>query len=90
MFYGRVVGKAVATRKVEKLKGLRLLIVQKVNHNGIGEGEPIIAVDYVSAGLGDFVFLSKSKDSAFPLKDRATPVDAGIVGIIDHIQLKGK
>lgn len=90
MFYGRIIGKVVATKKDKKLKGLRLLVVQKVSHNGIEQGEPIIAVDYVSAGLGDFVFLSKSKDSAFPLKDRATPIDAGIVGIIDHIHLKGK
>jgi ethanolamine utilization protein EutN len=90
MFYGRVVGKIVSTKKVDKLKGLRLLVVQKVNHNGEYQGEPLIAVDYVSAGVGDFVFLSKSKDSAFPLKDRLTPVDAGIVGIIDHIKLKSE
>ncbi len=90
MFYGRVQGKVIATEKSEKLNGLRLLIVRKVNYKGEDEGEPIIAVDYVGAGPGDFVFVSKSKDAAFPLKDRNTPVDAGIVGIIDHVYFKNQ
>ena len=88
MFYGRVIGKAVSTKKADKLKGLRLLVVQKTDHFGEPNGDAFIAVDYVSAGMGDLVFLAKSKDSAFPLEDRLTPVDAGIVGIVDYIQIK--
>ena len=43
-----------------------------------------MAVDYVQAGRGDFVYLAKSKDAGFPVPERNAPIDAGIVGIIDH------
>ncbi len=85
MFYGKVIGTMVATRKDEKLKGCKLLIVQRVNHAGEDEGSPIIAIDHVRAGKGDFVFLAKGKDAVFPMKDRETPAEAGIMGIIDYV-----
>lgn len=86
MFYGKVIGTVVATNKDKRLTGHKLLVVQKINYCGEAEGEPLVAVDYVQAGLGDVVFLAKSKDAIFPLKERNAPIDAGIVGIIDHIQ----
>lgn len=86
MFYGKVIGTVVATTKDKRLSGHKLLVVQKLDFDGNAEGEPVIAVDYVQAGTGDTVFLAKSKDAVFPLKERNAPVDAGIVGIIDHIQ----
>ena len=89
MFHGKVIGTLVATRKDKRLSGHKLLVVQKLDFDGNVEGEPIIAVDYVQAGTGDIVFLAKSKDAVFPLKERNAPVDAGIVGIIDHIQKVG-
>lgn len=86
MFYGKVIGTVVATQKDQRLSGHKLLVVQKIDYEGSIEGEPIIAVDYVQAGVGDIVFLAKSKDSVFPLKERNAPIDAGIVGIIDYIR----
>ncbi|HEX2945224.1 MAG TPA: EutN/CcmL family microcompartment protein [Clostridia bacterium] len=86
MFYGKVIGTVVATQKDQRLSGHKLLVVQKIDYEGGIEGEPIIAVDYVQAGVGDIVFLAKSKDSVFPLKERNAPIDAGIVGIIDYIR----
>ncbi|MHB8065566.1 MAG: EutN/CcmL family microcompartment protein [Ruminiclostridium sp.] len=86
MFYGKVIGTVVATNKDKRLSGHKLLVIQKLDFCGAVEGEPIIAVDYVQAGLGDTVFLAKSKDAVFPLKERNAPIDAGIVGIVDYIQ----
>lgn len=86
MFYGKVIGTVVATKKDKRLLGHKLLVVQKLDICGAAEGEPIIAVDYVQAGAGDIVFLAKSKDAIFPLKERNAPIDAGIVGIIDHMK----
>jgi ethanolamine utilization protein EutN len=88
MFFGRVIGTLVATVKDEKLKGHKLLVVQKVNYDGEDEGNPIIAMDFVQAGTGDFVFLAKGKDAAFPLKNRNTPIEAGIMGIIDYVAVE--
>jgi microcompartment protein CcmK/EutM len=86
LFFGKVIGTVVATKKDERLLGHKLLVVQKLDVNGVSEGEPIVAVDYVQAGAGDVVFLAKSKDAIFPLKERNAPIDAGIVGIIDHMK----
>lgn len=86
MFYGKVIGTVVATNKDKRLSGHKLLVIQKLDFYGEVEGEPIIAVDYVQAGIGDMVFLAKSKDSVFPLKERNAPIDAGIVGIVDYMQ----
>lgn len=88
MFYGRVLGSIVATIKDAKLTGKRLLVVQKVNYAGEDDGSPIIAVDTVRAGDGDFVCLAKGKEASLPFGDLEHPVDAAIVGIIDKINLE--
>ena len=87
MFYGIVLGSVVATVKDNKLTGKRLLVVQKVNYAGEDEGSPIIAVDTVRAGEGDFVCLAKGKEGSLPLGDMEHPIDAAIVGIIDKVNL---
>lgn len=86
LFYGKVIGTVVATKKDKRLSGHKLLVIQKLDICGAVEGEPLIAVDYVQAGIGDMVFLAKSKDSIFPLKERNAPIDAGIVGIVDYMK----
>lgn len=88
MFYGRVIGSVVATVKDEKLKGCKLLVVQKVNYCGTDEGSPIIAVDTVRAGQGDFVFMAKGREASAPFGDLDHPVDASIIGIIDKVNCK--
>lgn len=87
MFYGKVIGTVVSTNKNRKLRGYKLLVVQKINHVFEEEEEAIVAIDYVQAGIGEYIYYTKSKDATFPLKDRNTPVDACIVGIIDSIYL---
>ena len=86
MFYGKVIGTVVATEKDPHFKGYKLLVVQKVDHNGAATGDPFVAVDYVQAGRGDFVCLTKSKDASWP-SGRVVPTDAGIMGIIDYVTL---
>jgi len=87
VFYGRVVGSIVATIKDAKLEGCKLMVVQRTNYAGEEEGSPIIAVDTVRAGIGDFVFLAKGKEASLPLGDMEHPVDAAIIGIIDRVNV---
>lgn len=88
MFFGRVIGSAVASIKDGKLHGCKLLVVQKVNYDGEDEGSPIIAVDTVRAGVGDFVYMAKGKEASLPFGDMEHPVDAGIIGIIDKVNIR--
>lgn len=88
LFYGKVIGTVVCTTKDEKLKGKKLLVVQRVNYDGENEGSPIIALDAAQAGIGDFVMLAKGREASLPFGDMEHPTDASIVGIIDKVNIK--
>ena len=87
MQIARVIGEVVATRKDENLTGLKLLIVQPLNADRQPAGKPLVAVDAVGAGAGEHVFFVRGKEASFPYFPDEPPVDAGIVGIIDHWDL---
>jgi microcompartment protein CcmK/EutM len=84
MQLARVIGDVVATHKDERLVGLKLLIVQLVTPEHQPIGRPLVAADAVGAGVGEEVFLVRGKEASFPFVPGETPVDAGIVGIVDH------
>jgi microcompartment protein CcmK/EutM len=83
-----VIGDVVATRKDEKLTGIKLLIVQPLNADRQPAGRPVVAVDAVGAGVGEHVFFVRGKEASFPFYPAEPPVDAGIVGIVDYWSLK--
>ena len=84
MQLGRVIGDVVATRKDDNLIGLKLLLVQPIDAAGKAAGRPLVAADAVGAGAGESVFFVRGKEAAFPFYPVEPPVDAGIVGIVDH------
>jgi microcompartment protein CcmK/EutM len=87
MQLARVVGDVVVTRKDENLAGITLLIVQPLTPDRQPAGRPIIAVDSMGAGVGEEVFFVRGKEASFPFYPALPPVDAGIVGIVDHWDL---
>ena len=84
MQLARVIGDVVATRKDENLVGLKLLVVQPLAANRTPTGRPLVVVDAVGAGVGEEVFFVRGKEASFPFYPAEPPVDAGIVGIVDH------
>jgi len=84
MQLAKVIGHVVATRKDESLTGLKLLVVQPLTPAREHSGRPLVAVDAVGAGVGEEVFVVRGKEASFPFYPSEPPVDAGIVGIIDH------
>ena len=87
MKVAKVIGRVVATRKVEGLKGVKLLLVQPTDWLGRPKGEPYVAADSVGAGAGEWVFIVAAREAAVSLK-KFVPVDAAIMGIIDGVQLE--
>jgi microcompartment protein CcmK/EutM len=79
-----VIGDVVVTRKDANLAGLTLLLVQPLTPEREPFGRPIVAVDSVGAGVGEEVFFVRGKEASFPFYPVEAPVDAGIVGIVDH------
>jgi microcompartment protein CcmK/EutM len=84
MQLARVIGTVVATRKDENLAGIKLLVVQPLTPAREAAGRPLVAVDAVGAGVGEEVFFVRGKEASFPFYPVEAPVDAGIVGIVDH------
>ena len=87
MQIARVIGDVVMTRKDEQLMGITLLLVQPLTPDRQPAGKPIVAVDAVGAGVGEEVFFVRGKEASFPFFPAEPPVDAGIVGIVDHWDL---
>jgi microcompartment protein CcmK/EutM len=85
MQIARVIGTVVSTRKDENLAGIPLLLVQPLSPSREAVGRPLVAVDAVGAGVGEEVFFVRGKEASFPFYPVEAPVDAGIVGIVDHI-----
>jgi microcompartment protein CcmK/EutM len=88
MQLARVIGNIVTTRKDENLAGITLLLVQPLTPERQAAGRPIVAVDSVGAGIGEEVFFVRGKEASFPFHPAEPPVDAGIVGIVDHWDLE--
>jgi microcompartment protein CcmK/EutM len=89
MLIARVVGTVVATRKDPRLVSNKLLIARPIDPHGKPEGNYLVALDTVDAGVGETVLIvsGSSARMASGLKD--CPVDAAIVGIIDQIEMTG-
>ena len=87
-----VIGRVVASRKYETLEGAKLLLIQPMSWEKKPQGDPVVAIDTVGAGAGEFVFWVQAREAAVAvggtsLKD-APPVDAAIVGIVDGVNLQ--
>ena len=78
----RVIGRVVATCKVDSLKGIKLLFLQETDWKGAAKDGYIIAADTVGAGAGEDVFFVESRDASIAVHSNP-PVDAAVVGIID-------
>jgi ethanolamine utilization protein EutN len=87
MQLARVVGNVVSTRKDSNLTGITLLIVQPLTPDRQPTGRPLVAVDAVGAGVGEEVFFVRGKEASFPFYPVEAPVDAGIVGIVDSVDI---
>ena len=52
MQIARVIGTVVATKKDERLSGVRLMVIQPCNSKGEDVGKPIVAGDAIGSGIG--------------------------------------
>lgn len=87
MDLAKVIGKIWATQKDPQLDGLKMQLIQPIDAHKKNTGSPIIAVDTVGAGEGDFIFYITASEAVIPLKNKPALSDASIVGIIDRINI---
>jgi len=87
MQIARVVGTVVATQKHRKFEGAKLLLVQPLNLDDTPRGVALLAVDSVGAGVHEKVLVVlEGRAAGEAVGRKAVPVDAAIVGIIDHVE----
>jgi len=93
VFLGRVCGDLVSTCKHEALGGHRLLWVERTDPRGrpLSRGprrKPVLAVDQVDAGPGDFVLVLDEGNGAAQVLGRPRgPIRTVIVGVVDEVRL---
>lgn len=89
MKMGRVVGAVVASRKDEKLQGLKLLVVRNLDLELAAEGGYIVAADAVGAGAGEVVLYATGSSARQTAMTDGRPVDAVIMAIVDEYDVGG-
>lgn len=88
MKVAKVIGTIWSTRKDEKLRSYKLLVVQPINLlTGAKEVAPIIAADTIGAGVGETVIYVGGSSARSAAGDMSVPVDATVVGIVDDQEL---
>jgi ethanolamine utilization protein EutN len=87
MIIGTVIGNVWATKKMDSLNGLKLMIVQRTRLAPDASGDSFVAVDCAGAGVGEQVLVVTGSSARRALRSSSMPVDAAIVGILDKVEV---
>jgi ethanolamine utilization protein EutN len=87
MILARIVGTVVATRKDQRLVGHKLLVARPMDPQRKSDGNCLVAVDTVDAGVGDNVLIVSGSSARMAAGIKDCPVDAAVVGIVDTIDV---
>jgi ethanolamine utilization protein EutN len=84
MLSAQVVGHGTATVKHPSMEGWKLLVVQTLDAGGRPDGDPILAIDSLGAGIRDTVIISSDGQGTRELVECGqTPIRWSVVGIVD-------
>lgn len=94
MKQAKVIGRVFCTRQVSSMDNKTLLLIQPLDWESDEPcGDPIVAGDTVGAGAGEKVFYVAAREAVVAFEtlqadisasnEKAPPVDAAILGIID-------
>ena len=89
MKLGRIVGTVVATRKDEKIDGLRLYVVRDLSLDLGAKDSFVVAADSVGAGVGEVVLYASGSSARQTTATDKRPVDATVMAIVDTIDVDG-
>ncbi len=98
MFLCKVTGTVVSTRKSERFRPAKLLIVHRVDTEGdlVGARDMLALDPKFDAGVGDYVLVAKEGAVVAQLMDGGdeeapdgTPANVIIIGVVDDWSLTG-
>ena len=88
MRVAKVIGNIWATRKEDRLSGIKLLLVKPLNI--LDEQDdlmPMVAAQIIGAGVGETVLIVGGSSARSAAGDMSVPVDASVVGIVDDLEI---
>ena len=85
MILAKVIGTVWATRKDEKLVGMKFQIVQPVALDYKPKKGFLVAVDSVGAGVGEIVLIAQGSSARQTVLTENKAVDATIMAIVDKL-----
>ena len=86
MIICKVVGHVWATKKEERLNGLKLMVVQEDSPDK-RKRDIFVAADTVGAGIGEQVLVVSGSTARKAFGREDVPADMAIVGIIDTLEV---
>lgn len=91
MLLARVAGTVVSTQKSEKIEGIKLLLLEKLDVATMqGKKDYVVAMDAVGAGIGEVVFYVTGSSARMTKVTDKKPADASIIAIVDNIEKDGQ
>ncbi len=90
MRIAKVRGTVVSTYKEPSLQGVKFLVVQFVDENGIPQPDFEVAADTVGAGLDEWVLVTRGSQSRHVRDCGERPVDATVIAIIDTVNIENR
>jgi len=90
MILAKVVGTVVSTHKDEKMEGVKLLLLEKIDPVTMkGKNDFVVAMDSVGAGPGEIVFYVSGSSARFTSVTEGKPTDSSVIAIVDYIEKDG-
>ena len=89
MELARVEGTIVSTAKSDRLKSLKLLLVNLIAPDMKPTGNYVVAVDAVGAGEGEIVIVVRGSSARQAAQLANVPTDTAIVAIVDSVEHRG-
>ena len=84
MQLGLVVGHATSTIKHPSLNGQRLLVVQMLTPDETPDGEPVLVIDHLGAGIGGKVIATTDAVQVREMVGaRNSPIRWSVMGLVD-------
>lgn len=87
MIICRVIGHVWATKKEQRLEGLKLMIVREEDGPKNAKDKVYVAADVVGAGVGERVLVVSGSTARQAFGRDNVPADMAIVGIIDSLEV---
>ena len=89
MLLAKVIGNVVATQKNQRYEGARVLLCRQISPDGAEMDYTCLALDSVSAGMGDTVLIVQEGwgASTAATGKQGAAIDSAIVGVVDYVDL---